>query len=386
MNKIAIICKYLPYYRLAVFNRLSLITEPQYEIVADSKGREGINTIPLTYAETDPKVGGISWTNSKSFYYKKSLQYWQSKVVSKIFKEKYKLFILDGASSHISIWIFSILCRIAGKKVIFWSHGLKGTDIGLRKIIRTFFFKYLPNGNILYGDFSKKIMTKNGFNPEKIFVIGNSLNYPLQQEIRERLMKNKEYLVDLKKRIFEFDYKTIIFIGRLIPNKKVEQIIEAILKLNAENLNLNCIIIGNGSEKENLSAKIKQYGLTSQFFFPGELQNEVEIAELFLISDLMLSPGNVGLNCIHALAYGVPVITHDNFTFQNPEVESIIHGKNGFLYRHNDFSDMTEKIQEWISEDHPDILEDCLAPIERRYNPQRHADLINFAVKSIINS
>lgn len=384
MNKVAIICKYLPYYRLAVFNHLSLLREPQYEIIADTFGREGINTIPENFSKINPLDGGISWTLSKSYYYKKSLQYWQSNVFFKIFKKDYNLFILDGASSHISTWIFSILCRIAKKKVLFWSHGFKGLDKGFIKIFRKIFFKYMPHGLILYGEFSKDLMVNEGFNPNKIFVIGNSLNYIEQKETRERLLRNKRSLIELKKRIFASNYRTIIFIGRLVSNKKIELIIEAIAELNKENLNFNCIIIGDGPEKENLISKIKKYDLTSQFYFSGELYNEENIAELFLISDLMLSPGNVGLNCIHALAYGIPVITHNNFSHQNPEVESINQGKNGLLYRYNDYFDMVQKIRDWFSIDHPDILRECLVPIENKFNPKNHSESINKAALNFI--
>jgi glycosyltransferase involved in cell wall biosynthesis len=384
MNKVAIICKYLPDYRYAVFNQLSLIKEPKFEIVGDKNGREGINTISADYALIEPANGGISWLYSRSFYYKKSLQYWQTNVVSKIFSKEYKLFILDGASSHISTWIFSILCRIAQKKVLFWSHGFKGTDKGIRKVIRTIFFKYLPHGLILYGDFSKEIMKNNGFNPDKIFIIGNSLNYMKQKEIRERLLKDKFSLDAFKNRIFKNDYKTLIFIGRLVPNKKVKQLIEVIHLLKLEKLNLNCIIIGDGPNKELLIEEIAQRNLASQFYFAGALYKEEDIAKLFLISDLMVSPGNVGLNCIHSLAYGIPVITHDNFSFQNPEVEAINHKENGLLYRYNDFTDMTEKVREWFSDDHPNIITECLTVIENKFNPESHAYLIDAAVSNFL--
>lgn len=386
MSKIAIICKYLPSYRLAVFNQLSRIKKPIYEIIADTNGREGIETIPFDFSQKSPEDGGVSWSYSKSFYYKKSLQYWQTNVITKIFSKHYQLFILDGATSHLTSWIFSILCRISGKKVLFWTHGLKGTDKGLKKSLRRFFFNYLPHGLIIYGNYSKKIMTESGLNPEKIFVIGNSLNYNEQNELRQKFTNSKRLLAEYKKSILKEDYKTLIFIGRLVPNKKVDQIIETIYKLKQENLNLNCIIIGNGANKNLLTEKIAQFKLTSQFYFAGSLYNEEEIAKLFLISDLMLSPGNVGLNCIHSLAYGIPVITHDNFSYQNPEVEAINHGKNGLLYRYDDYSDMKEKIREWFSTDHPDILAECINPIEMKFNPRNHADLINFAVSNFINN
>ena len=44
-----------------------------------------------------------------------------------------------------------------------------------------------------------------------------------------------------------------------------------------------------------------------------------------------VSPGNVGLTAIHSLSYGTPVLTHNNFNNQMPEVESIQPGFNGYF-------------------------------------------------------
>ena len=147
-EKIAIISKYIPSYRHSVFNELSKLKNFDYIVVADIIAREGIEPIPIQYLGANPLNGGVNWLPSKSYYYTKSLQLWQSNVISKIFSRDYSLFILDGAVSHLSTWIFSICCRISGKKIIFWSHGLKGTDQGLKKKLRIFFFKYLPDALI----------------------------------------------------------------------------------------------------------------------------------------------------------------------------------------------------------------------------------------------
>ncbi len=384
MNKVALVVKYLPYYRLAVFNQLSKKVIPKYEIVGDSQGREGIKTIPSHYFKINPEDGGITKVNSKSYYYSKSLQLWQTGVISKIFSREYDLFILDGATSHISTWLFAILCKFSGKKSILWSHGFKGTDKGLKKIIRIIFFKYLPDGLILYGDFSKNEMVKEGFNPSKIFVIGNSLNYEKQKVIRDEILNDIKSVSVYKKKIFKKDYKTVLFIGRLQKNKKVDKLLESLIELNKEGVKLNCIIIGDGPDKGNLIQIVKENQLESQVYFANALYDEIEIAKFFLISNLMISPGNVGLNCIHSLSYGVPVLTHDNFSFQNPEVEAISPNKNGLFYKYNDFNDMTSKIRTWFAVDRPNIFNQCIAPIETKFNPLSHANNINKAVIEII--
>lgn len=384
-KKVAIVHKYLPIYRYGVFNKISCFSDPVYEIFADSTGREGITTIPEAFAEKKPDQGGVKWFRTKSYYYKNSLQAWQSGILQKIFFGKYSLFILEGVSSQPSSWIFALACRLIGKKVIFWSHGFKGTDKGLKKLIRTVFFKHLPDGLILYGNFSKNIMVQAGFDGERIFVIGNSLNYTFQKSIRDSLLKEPSKLAKLKEELFSNDYQTIIFIGRLVPNKKVHEVVEMIARLDNAGFKLNCILIGDGPERTKLQSRIDELSLTNRCYFAGEIIDESEIAPLFLISDLMVSPGNVGLNCIHALAYGVPVITHNNFSLQNPEVEAITDQINGRLYQFGDLNDMTEKVKSWLFSEHPDRMKYCIKPVETDYNPESHAEKINRAVLYFLN-
>ena len=384
MYKIAVVCKYLPDYRYAVFHKLSLNNDFFYDIIGDTEGREGIKTIAKEILMRPASEGGINYSYSKSYYYSRSLLLWESNIIKRIFSRQYKLFILDGAVSHLSTWIFSLLCRLAGKKVVFWSHGFKGTDKGVLKIVRNLFFKYLPHGLILYGNFSKDIMVQEGFDSRKIFVIGNSLNYSEQKRIRDSLLDNSKTLLNFKKELFNNNHPTLIFIGRLVPNKKVSEILNAIAVIAEKGTILNCIIIGDGPERSKLEKQVKTLKLDRQIHFSGALYDENEIAKHFLISDLMVSPGNVGLNCIHSLSFGVPVITHDNFSSQNPEVEAITDGENGFFFSFNDFDNMTEKIYKWFSMKREDVFQKCIEPIEEKYNPEVHTLNIHKAVLTIL--
>jgi glycosyltransferase involved in cell wall biosynthesis len=276
---------------------------------------------------------------------------------------------------------------MSGKKVIFWSHGLKGTDKRVNKIIRVFFFKYLPDALILYGDFSKNHMVKMGFDASKIFVIGNSLDYNLQKLSRLDLIKDKSECDNFKRSLFNNNDKTLIFIGRLTRKKNVDKLISSIQTLNNTGFNLNCIIIGDGESKDELKRLVDTNNLKGRVYFMNGIYDDTEIAKFFSISDLMVSPGNVGLNCIHSMAYGVPVLTHDNFSFQNPEVEAIINQENGLFYRYNDFNDMANKIKVWFElYDNETVFSKCIYQVENKFNPLTHSYKINEAVVTVLNN
>ena len=117
----------------------------------------------------------------------------------------------------------------------------------------------------------------------------------------------------------------------------------------------------------------------------GALYSEETICEYFQMSDIMISPGNVGLNCMHSLAYGVPVLTHNNLKFHGPEAEAIIPGKTGILFEHNNYSDLLVKIKEWnnLKFTKEEIKKNCQKVITDKYNPVHHSEKIIEAINSL---
>ena len=83
------------------------------------------------------------------------------------------------------------------------------------------------------------------------------------------------------------------------------------------------MIVGEGSQKSSLK-KISKEGLKKGWiYFYGKTYEESELSKLIYSSDLMVSPGNTGLNAVHALSYGTPVGTHNYFNKQMPEAAII---------------------------------------------------------------
>jgi glycosyltransferase involved in cell wall biosynthesis len=386
-TKIAVVCKLMPRYRLGVFQKLSsLKNEYEFAFFGDTKEQAGIENID--WKQTDPLTGErLRWIKTKNFFYRPELLLWQTGIINKILFSKYKVFIFEGGVSHIPIWLFAFLCRIFNKKVIFWTHGLKGQDKGFKKFIRKLFFKYLPDGILLYGHYQEKIMIAERFNPKKLFVIYNSLLSSVQFEILKKIPFNESQIE--KQQIFKNkDAFTLIFIGRLVEAKGIAEILKASKKLKERGLITNCIFIGDGPAEQSLQFFCEENGLIDNIFFAGCIYNEQEIAKYFSMSDLMISPGNVGLNCIHSLGYGVPVMTHDNFIYQNPEVEAIAEDQTGVFYKYNDFENMVDKLESWIRKEKNkhNISLQCQEIIRKIYNPDYHANRIVHAIKQILEN
>lgn len=105
---------------------------------------------------------------------------------------------------------------------------------------------------------------------------------------------------------------------------------------------------------------------------------------MLMTADLCVSPGEVGLTAMHALAYGTPVVTHDDFDHQKPEAECIVPGQTGAFFRRADPAHLANTLFEWLSrgQDREVIRTACYDKISILYNPNTQAKLINKAVRS----
>jgi hypothetical protein len=61
-----------------------------------------------------------------------------------------------------------------------------------------------------------------------------------------------------------------------------------------------------------------------------------------LAGDLVICPGAIGLLAVHAHAYGRPVVTSDNAEIHGPEIEAIVPGTTGELYRDGSVESLAE--------------------------------------------
>jgi len=261
-----------------------------------------------------------------------------------IFKP-YKHYIITGTPGSLSNWLLAILALFAGKKVYAWTHGMKGNTKPFGKFVEKNFYR-LCDKILLYGDFSKNIMIKEGFNTEKLIPIYNSLDYEKQLGIRETISKSNIY-----HDYFKNDHPILIYIGRIQKSKKLDLLVQALKKLKDKGINGNLVIIGqdvDGNDIPNLVEKLK---LEKNVWFYGPCYEEEKIGELLFNSDVCITPGLIGLTAIHSLSYGTPVITSDNFSKHGPEFEAVKADVNGAFFKTDDLNDLCSKITDWINLD-----------------------------------
>lgn len=304
----------------------------------------------------------------KSLRRKNNKQWWQSGIIKRCLLDDFQHAFFLGEISRLSTWISIFICRLRGVKVTLWGHGLYGNESKIRLLSKKLLF-HLAHSHLLYERRAKKLMIKEGFKADTLYVVFNSLDYDTHKQLNSKFS-------DLdRNEVFNFfknpELPVIIFIGRLTRIKKINLVVKAINSINYEQTKLNLLLIGDGSEMDELKIMGEEGLINKWLHFTGACFDEEIIGKYLSKADLCVSPGNVGLTAIHALSFGTPVCTHDNMANQMPEAEAIQDGYNGFFFKENDMQDLKLKIEEWfqLKLDRDLIRQRCLEIIEKHYNP-----------------
>lgn len=170
-------------------------------------------------------------------------------------------------------------------------------------------------------------MNKNHINPH-LSKLGN-YTYPRMDKViavSEYLAKNIKEKFDVEAIVIpnivdttSFEYKymkknkdffNFVSTGNLLPNKRMDILIEAFYNAFKGDKKVNLYIYGEGPERNKLEKLINAYGLTGQVFLMGlvdrkEIANKMSESDCFVLASRLET---FGVAYIEAMAMGLPVI------------------------------------------------------------------------------
>ncbi len=312
-------------------------------------------------------------THFKGFFHNIGIGplYWQNGAI-RLLWSKYTDLFTTATHYCLSAWVILLLAPLFDKRVYLWSHGAYGDERGLKKWLTVWKMKR-ATGSLLYGNYAKKVLMEWGVPEEKLHVFYNSLAYDEQLEVRKVLKSSAFY-----QEHFRNDLPNLVFIGRLTAVKKLNLIVQAMSLLRNKGINVNMTYVGDGPKKGELETLAQEAGLEKNVWFYGPCYDEKQIAQFIYNADLCVSPGDVGLTAIHAMTYGTPVISHNNYCHQMPEFEAIEEGRTGTFFCENDVDSLAECIREWLNNglDREQMRQNCYDVIDNKYNPHRQVEMI----------
>ena len=148
----------------------------------------------------------------------------------------------------------------------------------------------------------------------------------------------------------------VLFAGRLLENKNVDLLIEAIALLREESPEVRCVIVGEGPEQERLEGLVESLDLADSVSLRPFLPSSSDLYGLMKSAGVFVLPSvreGFGLVVIEANACGTPVITVNHP--ENAARDLIEPGRNGLLCS-PDPVDIAEKVRTVLG-DRIDLLD-----------------------------
>ena len=371
---IALFSPIVAHYRATLYRELQASNRYEFHFFADLEGNN--NGIPVIVPADQARLHAC-----KAYRGPFGLV-WQARTVGACLGGRFHAIILLGDVHWLSSWVGAIAARLSGKRVLFWTHGWRRQDQGVLRLIRNTFY-HLADVLLLYGDHAREIGIGQGFAPKALHVIYNSLDVEQQSRLLSCRMPGASR--HLRESLFgEPDVPVVLAVSRLTAEKRFDLLVRAIGEVNRRHRKVNLLVVGDGPERKSLEALATDESVPTKFV--GSCYEESRMSSLFTCASVTVSPGNVGLTCMHSLGYGVPVISHDDASAQNPEWEAIVPGVSGALFPKGSVAGLVAAIEEWTrTAEVPSLVaERCRSIVLNKYYPARQCQAIEAALDQVL--
>ena len=104
----------------------------------------------------------------------------------------------------------------------------------------------------------------------------------------------------------------LIVVGRLMPHKRVDMLLQVVAQLHAEGLPVTCRVIGIGPQQEELHRLAKDLGIAGAVDFCHDVTEHKDLYGMLKAARVGVFPSSregFGIAVLEALAAGLPVVT-----------------------------------------------------------------------------
>ncbi len=104
----------------------------------------------------------------------------------------------------------------------------------------------------------------------------------------------------------------LVTVGRLLPHKNIDMLLDSVALLHAAGLSVTCRIIGDGPQRIALHDQARKLGLEHAIDFRHEVWEQKEVYSLIKAAKIAVFPSareGFGIAALEAIACGTPVVT-----------------------------------------------------------------------------
>lgn len=301
-----IVQRSLPHYRLPLFRALAESTRVDFALAygearADAALENAVPSPPMrVFRVRNARLG-------------RDVVVMQRGLLQLLDSDRFDTVVTEFNPRIISnLWLLAY-ARRKRIRFVWWGHGMT-TGAASWNLRTRLALARLADATIFYADEQARSFIAMGLSPAAVVTAPNSLDLSsIRPLCSERPLHRRDH---------------VLFIGRLVPEKRVDVLIRAFAAAVAGLApGANLLIIGNGPEQSPLRQLAAGLGVDTRVRFLGSLTEPGDLAPWFNASFVSVSPGPIGLSALHSLTFGLPVL-FDPRAANGPEAAQLSLGRN----------------------------------------------------------
>lgn len=297
--------------------------------------------------------------------------------------DKADVVVLSWSTRYLSLLPGLIRARWNGVSTVLWGHGYSKAETRLRDKTRAT-LAGLSDSLLFYNHTAAQMYIDSGYAPPaRVFVALNTIDQSPVRAAKDAWVNDPARLQAFKDQHGLGRGPMVLFVSRLQPWNRTEMLLEASVRLRQRFPGYRAVIIGDGPASDDLKARAKALGVEDCVSFLGAVYGEDQLAPWFLSASAFCYPANIGLSLIHAMIYGLPIVTSRELRSQNPEIEAFRDGHNGLGFDKDNTESMTQALERLLGDA---ALRDSLAAnawdtVANDYTIRKMVDGIEGAVR-----
>ncbi len=244
--------------------------------------------------------------------------------------------VVSGAPRCLSNLLLLLKARIKGARTIWWGQLWSATSRWHRFILRLMLMR-LAHSVLFYTD-AEVTTYKEQFgrwDRRHFSALNNGIDVkPIQQHRTPYIAQERS--------------NEILFIGRLTEKAQIALLLEAMGQAPLAGAALH--VIGDGPDKIALESWARENGIDARVTWHGGTVDEAKIAKIANRAAVFCYPGGVGLSLIHAMAYGLPAVVHDDRVTHMPEIAAFDPGVTGAHFKKGDAKSLAQALAVLLSD------------------------------------
>ena len=288
--------------------------------------------------------------------------------------------IIIGGYHHPSSLLALLYTKLFKRRVILWCESNK-YDFRVNYLLKEFYKRWFVrncDGYIVPGKASFEYLISLGARLEKIWTAPNAVDNDYFSRSCDKYRKTKEIFKQSK----GYPKKLILYVGRLIEQKGILDLLKAFQILFREQSDLGLLVIGTGEQEEQCEEFCRINNLKN-IFFVGFLHQE-ELPVYYAISDIFVLPTRSdpwGLVLNEAMACKLPVISSD---VAGATYDLISQGENGYIFKKGNIQQLTAYIEGILNDEQKRIrMGQRSFDIIKDYSPSKCAQGFIQAIREI---